>query len=503
MRLGRLIVLICFYLSFQGMVSAQFSSTSYDQGMSVIETYDHGFAMTGYGRDTANVYVIALDSTGAKKWSNRIGGGAEYGYSIVQTYDHGYAVAGSTVTYGAGGGDVYVVKLDSAGKLMWTRTIGGTKGDGSSSILQTKDGGLIIAGYTGSYGDTVHGNTYLLKLNATGNFLWAKTLYGLWANQVITTNDGGYAISGMSGSRVYYTYLIKLDSNANVIWSKTYSPFTGTSVFQTHDNGFIMSGTSILKVDSLGNVSWAIENSPDYGYYSNSVVETKEHNYLITGTSSYYLIGTFYYYLHIIEIDSIGNLVWKRFSSGMGQSIINTSNGGYAIGGTFTYGLTKWGGTETMLFIKANKNDTLIGCGFLHDTITFHPIVISDSAGGTRDDSAGGLVSSGGKHRPGVFEFSECFSYTGISDISQPKEKITVFPNPTKGQISIELNERGNKTISIYDELGREVYTEPINPNAENQTITVNMIDRVNGVYFVRIITDKGELSKKFILEKK
>jgi hypothetical protein len=95
-----------------------------------------------------------------------IGGESEdEGYSLIQTSDGSYAIAGFTKSFGAGEADVYVVKLDANGNLQWTKTIGGPTIEAGSSLIQTSDGGYAITGKTGSFGADV----YVVKLDKNGD----------------------------------------------------------------------------------------------------------------------------------------------------------------------------------------------------------------------------------------------------------------------------------------------------------------------------------------------
>ena len=86
-------------------------------------------------------------------WTRTYGGsGDEWAYSVQQTADGGYIVAGYTYSFGAGGGDFYLVKTNSQGDTLWTRTYGGSDDDGAYSVQQTADGGYIVAGYHPSFG---------------------------------------------------------------------------------------------------------------------------------------------------------------------------------------------------------------------------------------------------------------------------------------------------------------------------------------------------------------
>jgi len=142
-------------------------------GRSLIQTSDGGYAIAGatisFGAGGVDVYVVKLDAKGNLQWTKTIGGENEdWGYSLIQTSDGGYAIAGATKSFGAGWDDVYVVKLDANGNLQWTKTIGGKNDDEGFSLIQTADGGYAIAGYTRSFG-AGNGDVYVVKLDKNGN----------------------------------------------------------------------------------------------------------------------------------------------------------------------------------------------------------------------------------------------------------------------------------------------------------------------------------------------
>ena len=206
-------------------------------GTSINQTSDGGYAIAGltksFGAGGHDVYVVKLDANGKLQWTKTIGGGAwDVGTSLIQTSDGGYAIAGSTRSFGAGEADVYVVKLDANGKLQWTKTIGGKKDDVGSSLIQTSDGGYAITGSTQSFG-AGEWDVYVVKLDANGNLQWTKTIGGPkreWGFSLIQASDGGYAITGITSSdelAAYFgpaeadVYVVKLDANGNLQWTKT------------------------------------------------------------------------------------------------------------------------------------------------------------------------------------------------------------------------------------------------------------------------------------------
>ena len=134
------------------------------------QTVDGGYVMAGarIRAGTTDVYLVKTDASGNSMWKKTFGGPAEdWGRSVRQTADGGYIVAGRTESYGAGQSDVYLVKTNSSGDTTWTRTFGGPNYDAGQSVLQTADGGYVIIGGTSSYGAGA-GDVYLIKTDASG-----------------------------------------------------------------------------------------------------------------------------------------------------------------------------------------------------------------------------------------------------------------------------------------------------------------------------------------------
>jgi hypothetical protein len=153
--------------------SRTIGGTGGDYGFSIKQTSDGGYILGGTtlssGAGNYDLQILKLDQIGSLQW-NRTEGGLDfdYCYSIIQTNDGGYAAAGSTASFGAGGYDVYMVKLDSGGLLQWNRTIGGAANDAAYSVIQTSDGGYALAGYTYSFGEG-DADIYIIKLDSLGN----------------------------------------------------------------------------------------------------------------------------------------------------------------------------------------------------------------------------------------------------------------------------------------------------------------------------------------------
>jgi len=354
-----------------------------DWSSSLIQTSDGGYAIAGdttsfgAGGDV-DVYVVKLDAKGNLQWTKTIGGAArEGGNSIIQTSDGGYAIAGYTESFGAGEADVYVVKLDANGNLQWTKTIGGENDDGGNSLIQTSDGGYAIAGYTNSFG-AGEADVYVVKLDANGNLQWTKTIGGPagdGGSSLIQTSDGGYAITGSTksfGAGGDDVYVVKLDAHGNLQWTKTIggpASEEGYSLIQTSDGGYAIAGSTtsfgaggydvyVVKLDAHGNLQWTKTiGGPGYeiGF---SLIQTSDGGYAIAGL--YCLVydeGINPPDVYVVKLDATGNLQWTKTIGGedddSGRSLIQTSDGGYAIAGsTKSFGA----GWNDVYVVKLDKN---------------------------------------------------------------------------------------------------------------------------------------------------
>ena len=176
---------------------------------SLIQTHDGGYAIAGiceklisrdYGLD---IFISKFDPSGQLNWTTVLGGPlSEMPHSLVETPDRSLIILGSTASFGAGGYDILVSKFTPSGGHTWTKTIGEDRDDEGLSLIRTSDGGLAIAGSTWSYG--AGGSDLLLaKLDAAGNPLWTEVAGGVEreaAYNVIETKDDALMLTGYTES---------------------------------------------------------------------------------------------------------------------------------------------------------------------------------------------------------------------------------------------------------------------------------------------------------------
>jgi hypothetical protein len=227
--------------------------TEGDRARSLVVTSDGGYALAGYtysfGEGDADAWLVKTDASGNMMWNQTYGGtNSDAAVSVVVTSDGGYALAGQTYSFGAGDADFWLVKTDSSGNMMWNQTYGGTNYESAYSLVATSDGGYALAGSISISDDNV--DFGLVKTDASGNMVWQKT-YGVGiedvAFSVIQTGDGGYVLAGFTGDPsagvVCDAWLVKTDANGNMEWNQTYGG-TGKDgaycVVQTGDGGYAL-----------------------------------------------------------------------------------------------------------------------------------------------------------------------------------------------------------------------------------------------------------------------
>jgi hypothetical protein len=182
---------------------------SADAFLSVHQMPDHGYILSGQtsvgSAGGEDFWLMKTDSLGHTQWQRTYGGSADDKYAVVQpTADGGYILAGTTASYGAGNEDVWLVKTDSAGNSLWSRTFGGTGNDRCRSIVVLPDGGFVLG---------VGGADFrIIRTDASGDSLWSRTFLTPdqdWCNDVLLTSDGGYALFGVSSGTPQAMMLIK------------------------------------------------------------------------------------------------------------------------------------------------------------------------------------------------------------------------------------------------------------------------------------------------------
>jgi hypothetical protein len=349
-----------------------------DEAFSIIQSSDGGYVVAGWTLNfgvgySGDIYVVKLDSGGNVQWTKTIGGSSwDEASSIIQSSDGGYVVAGSTRSFGAGDYDIYIVKLDLGGNVQWTKTIGGSLTDVARSIIQSSDGGYVVAGWTASFG-AGNEDIYVVKLDSSGNVQWTKTIGGSsddFAYSITQSSDGGYVVAGETssfGAGNDDFYVVKLDSSGNVQWTKTIggsSDDIAWSIIQSSDGGYVVAGGTqsfgaggrdiyVVKLDSGGNVQWTKTIGGSNWDFAISIIQSSDGGYVVAGYTLSFGLGDIY----VVKLDSGGNVQWTKTIGGsswdVAISIVRSSDGGYVVAGyTYSFGA----GSADFYVVKMDAN---------------------------------------------------------------------------------------------------------------------------------------------------
>jgi len=376
MKMSSKLFTILIFLLFLNLFSADklfpgwfkhYGGSNNDLGKSIQQTSDGGYVFAGYtfsytyGDNDFAIYK--LDSNGNKVWFKHYGGIAnDEAYSVQQTSDGGYVVAGYTISYSYGGEDFAIYKLNSSGNKIWFKHYGGGNTDYAYSIQQTSDGGYVVGGYTLSY---TYGSSdfAIYKLDSNGNKVWFKHYGGIgddYCRSLQQTSDGGYIVAGETGSYAHGSYdfaIYKLNSNGNKVWFKHYGGTNsdrGYSIQQTSDGGYVVAGYNnsytngdydfaIYRLNNNGDKVWFKHYGGTEFDAGQSIQQTSDGGYVVGGHTLSYTYGG--HDFSIYRLNSSGNKVWFKHYGGyaedIGYSVQQASDGGFVVAGhssTYTYG---------------------------------------------------------------------------------------------------------------------------------------------------------------------
>ncbi len=323
-----------------------FGEVESDRGNAIAVTRDGGYIAAGetrsFGGGDADAWIVKFDVEGAVEWEKRYGGtGYESASRILKTRDGGFMVAGET-GLGAGGIDVWMLKLDGLGNIEWEKAYGGTENDRVKDIQEIgdcHDTGYVVLANTASFG-AGESDIWVFRLDSAGNMQWEKRYGGAsndYAGSLVLAKNYGFAVAGEThsfdaGNGDYW--LLRLDENGDALWQKAYGLWSfvppdhydhnadwDPRMAATRDGGFILAGTSkvafvntrcwILKLDAVGNITWQklFETYADYDV--SSIQQTEDRGYLVGGTVGGAVGSTLVRDAWLMKLDKDGNEQWQ------------------------------------------------------------------------------------------------------------------------------------------------------------------------------------------------
>jgi hypothetical protein len=416
-----------------------------------------------------NIFIVKYDTAGNVLWAKSAGGTInDIGVSVTAdlngnvlvtgTYESPTITFGTTVLTNSGGRDIFIVKYDAGGNVLWAKSAGSTGFDYSTGISTDVNGNVFVTGFfestTLTFGTTVlnnagSANIFIAKYDVNGNPLWARSAGGTgydYGNSVSADASGNVVVTGTfdSSTLTFSTtvltnagssdiFIAKYDAGGNVLWAKSAG---GTNP----DNG------NSVSVDALGNVLVAGQfRSPTITFGTSSLA-----NEDTSGVT---------YDIFIVMYGYLGNLIWIK-SAGS-----NEDEGAYCISSDVNY-------------------NVLITGYFNSSMLTLGASVLTNSS------------------------FSKDFFVAMLDGHSGQEEYMSdegmfVYPNPTTGKFRIMLKNQylsagqasstPNTELTVYNMLGKKIYQGAISGTETD----FDLSHQPGGIYFVKMYNGKTVLTQK------
>ncbi len=461
-----------------GIASAQITfeevfESLYDQdGMDVVPTSDGGYMVVGMTTNDifndTDVLIFRTNSTGAVQWTKTYGGASpDFANCVLKASDGNYFALGYSQSHGGGDYDMYLLKFNSSGDTLWTRTYGSYGNDQGKEIVPTSDGNYMIVGYTNGLA-TSNYNASLTKINIDGDVIWTKQ-YGGGAleagSSVKQCADGGFIMLGQTYSYGHGdsdAWVVKTNSSGDTLWTKAFGgarydegAFTienndGTLMFVVRDSsdGFGDVDIRIIKTTGTGAVIWDRNYGGDKKDTGKMIQQTSD--YIVAGHSRSF--GWANPDMWLLKLNQAGDTIWTRNYGGFDHEHCyvarQTDDGGYvAIGHTESYSTT-----NEIIMLKLNSIGTLSG------TVT-------------------------------TVEYAE--------------SSVSIYPNPAKDvlYINFENTTASPSVINISNALGQIVFSERISSGAVQYNKVIDLNGKQPGMYILTIQSEKSLITKKISLQ--
>lgn len=333
-----------------------------DLGYSVCELSDGNFIVAGATQiPFYAIYILKLNSYGDTLWTKTIGGfpQGQLAYAISSSKDGGFVLTGEADT-------AFVIKLNNHGEILWYKRYNKFRYVQCYDIMNSPDGGYIACGRI------LHGGGFIIKIDSLGNQEWAKVIpskFTLFNSIEIAINRGfilcGYTYDFSTGDSAK-AFIFRIDDNGNTIWQKRYSVQSITSAVRISklNDSYICSGTTgkdvsvysvyFLRLDTLGNLLFS-------KLYSEEAVETLRTQILINNNKYLFAISSDSENLtnaKLILTDSLGNILNQKTYSGIKyiylESVINSVSGDFVFSGT--WGKYGTGDRDDIYVLKTDSN---------------------------------------------------------------------------------------------------------------------------------------------------
>lgn len=481
---------------------------------------------------SADIFIVKYDAGGNIQWAKSGGGSlGDRAFSLTIDTSGNIYMAGSfhsdsiifdsAVLKNAGGSDMFLVKYDANGNVLWAKSAGNNSNDYATSIICDAPGNILVVG--DFYGDSIIfgstilinsgvDNVFIAKYDANGNVLWAKSAGGSGGSQKansVTTNISGkgniYVVGYFYSKSIIFGYDTLTNSDTNI--------YSGTT------------DMFIVKYDTDGNEIWAKSAGGNFLDAANSVATDASDNIFITGYfssnpiifSSDTLNNNGMNDIFMVKYDSTGNMLWaKSFGSNdydYANSVNSDASGNIILVGGFKSSSISFdsvtlfnsnSGIDDMFIVKFNSfgnvlwakstgstgydfalsattdiSDNIFVIGiFTSSFISFGSAILTNDSAGTFD----------------LF-LAKIGTATSIEENNGNQKFIYIYPNPTTGKFQISGIQYPESNVEIYNALGKMICQSDISYLKSE----IDLSKYPPGIYFIKLFTAEKTYTEKLI----
>ncbi len=472
-----------------------------------------------------------LSAQPPNKFYNKFGGfGIDIGYGVKETYNRRYIICGSTSSYGYGALDGFLMLVDSMGQKVWEKNYGGALTDEARRVVvNPADSGFVFVGHTNSMGNGGY-DLWLVRTNKHGQLIWQRTFGGTdwdFGMDLILSPDGNILLCGKSFNARYGKYdawVLKAQmSNGDLLWQKFYGGAEDDdfrSIKLTPDSKIVLTGQTSSMGDIAGDIYLFTTNlsgdsllAKKYGMpgkkdFANDIVVESANEYILGGGTESY--ATSFTDAFIFKMDNLGDSIWLRNygNSGLAQESVKIT---LMKNTTGRYGIS-YSDINFPSFKRDPKNLILSDQGYY---------IVGHSFGESEDEelydlvkvSDGGFIGVGytksfGSILDDVFlvKYDSSFVYggkiIGVQEINfNPSQNLLIYPTVIKEENPLCYIKCNNKPryVNIYS-----VSDSRIIKSTETDEITTNLYsfslgDLPKGIYIINFINNGFVVNFKLI----
>lgn len=493
------------------------------------QTNDLGYVICGYYGYLANNstvdggFLLKLNKAGQLMWYKKFDSQNNYGFYelSIDSSENIYAIAKGKSNSDTTHSDIIIVKTDSLGNQIWEKSLGDINNDDGAFSLDIHENNLFIGGFSQPNGTGIT-KAYILKVDSAGNVLWNRTIEDINHIQPIFTkkilSDRIITIGTADNGK---TFIVVLSSSGTILYSKK-ANFSNLVFFSSADSfendGIIISGATssfagasnlnpiLIALDSDYNLKWAKKyNLPgtNISEFIN-INKTSDGNYIATYepeniNGKNHLFG-------LVKLDTNGVQIWGRLYSQTSEvfpyKLIETKDSGFVVTG-YIKGDSPY--TKNIYILKTDKNgltdncenDSTISLNYQNILPTFTSFGLIDSIGVSSNTSFSIIDSF---RLDSLFCLDSSLAPIMSLPINTTENNFVIYPNPTNDILNIELTTNNNQeySIEVRDITGKLIKNEKTERNSKLTRLDLTQNNK--GVYVV-VIRNKDWIKSKIVIK--